>query len=220
MATSNLAAVTPGMGSNPSGGSTNGQLSAQARFNASVRGPGNVITAPSAAAAPGAGAVNVAPAGSALATDPAYLAYMRALGISNANDTAAAQRQTDALNASLAVRVPEIQQSDQVAAQNNLGRLEARGILESGPGANAMAQLANTQAYTLQGDISSNAARVAAIQQRLQSSLLGNQVKGTEQALAAEGKVGLSMGETQVAQAANNAAAAVGNAPGAAPGVA
>ncbi|MGH9652584.1 MAG: hypothetical protein ACRD6B_03865 [Bryobacteraceae bacterium] len=145
---------------------------------------------------------------------------MRALGISNANDTAAAQRQTDALNASLAVRVPEIQQSDQVAAQNNLGRLEARGILESGPGANAMAQLANTQAYTLQGDISSNAARVAAIQQRLQSSLLGNQVKGTEQALAAEGKVGLSMGETQVAQAANNAAAAVGNAPGAAPGVA
>lgn len=209
-----LAAATPG--ANVSGvAPPNTGLSAQQQFVnsggkvASATQTGNVAPAP----AGGALAVNAAPDSSALAQDPTYLAYMRAIGLSNANDQATAQAGINAQNRALAVTIPELQTSNAFASQNAVGRLEARGILEGGGAANEMGALANTQQQRISGDEAANATKVAAIQQSLQTQLLANQSKLAEQGLTAEGKLGTSIGQNQVATAVNNQAASAGAAP-------
>ena len=212
---SGLKNATPGGGAVSGVASPNPGGSAQSLFQASGGKIASATQTGQVAPAPAGGALagNAPPDSSALATDPTYLAYMRSIGLSNANDQASAQAGINAQNRSLAVTIPELQTSDAFASQNAIGRLEARGVLEGGGAANEMGQLANTQQTRINSDEAGTATKVAAINQTLQTQLLANQAKLAEQGLTATGKVGLNMGENQVAQSVNNQAAAQGVTP-------
>ncbi|MGH9439266.1 MAG: hypothetical protein ACRD22_15565 [Terriglobia bacterium] len=189
-----LKAATPGANA---GGQSTSNPGAQARPPVLATLTGRTEPTP----AGGANAV-AAPQG-ALAQDPAYLAYMRAIGISNANDTATAQKQINAQNSALATQIPLLVNDNQFASQNALGKLEARGILEGGGAANEMAQLQARQQANVSRQQANEAAKVAAINQTLQAQQLANQVKLTEHGLTTAGKLGTSIGEQQISNAAN-----------------
>lgn len=177
------------------------------------------LTTPTSAG--GANALNAPPDQSALAQDPTYLAYMRSLGLANANDQATAQQGIDAQNSALAVRIPLQQTADQFASQHAIGTLEARGILESGGAANQMGELANTQQARIAGYQTATADKVAAIRAKLQADELANTSKLAEAGLTAASTLGLAQGKTQVTNAVNNASAgtfAAPAAPASAPG--
>ena len=67
-----------------------------------------------------------------LAEDPAYQAFLRALGVEDAEDAADTTARTDALNRQLALRLPEVTEAGEDSRTAISGAHEARGLYRSG----------------------------------------------------------------------------------------
>lgn len=82
-------------------------------------------------ALPGASYVP-APSNAPLATDPTYLAFMRALGAEQADVQSAGDLGVSNLQRELARRIPEIIMQGEEARRNISGGMESRGLFRSG----------------------------------------------------------------------------------------
>jgi hypothetical protein len=156
--------------------------------------------------APGTGATQAAPDTSALGQDPAYLAYMRALGVKDTTESNAIQSGIDAQNQSLALRLPQYQQAFDQQNRGLLGRMESRGILNSGETENNMAYQ-NQQQQAKQAALEDqSASKINSLLQTLANFRATQGVNASEQGLKAGQAVGTSDGTAQV----NNQVANIG----------
>jgi hypothetical protein len=122
-----------------------------------------------------------------LASDSTYLAFQRALGNEQDVATRNAQDQSDAIDRSTALRLPQIAQAGTYARQGINGSMEARGILRSGETLNALDRQRQSEADQTAGIYDDAAQRKAAIQQALASQIAGFGSRTAEANLTAGG---------------------------------
>lgn len=177
-------------------------------------GPGYSMTPTAAptptASTPGAGASVAAPDTSALGQSPAYLAYLRALGVADTTHSAAIQGQIDALNRNVQLRLPQMQQDAGYANQRLLNGMEARGILNSGETENNLSRQQMLQQRQQDALQAGAAQRTADLVNQL-AEFRANQGVGTaERGLSAGQQIANNNGTQQI----NDQAAAIGTALG------
>lgn len=163
-----------------------------------------------AGSTPGAGASIAAPDTSALGQDPAYLAYLRALGVADTTHSAAIQSQIDGLNRNVQLRLPQMQQDAQFANNRLLGGMEARGILNSGETENNLSQQQSLQQRQQAALQDSAAQRTADLVNQLAIFRANQGVGAAEQGMNAGQKIAANNGNQQI----NDQTAAIGTALG------
>jgi hypothetical protein len=120
-----------------------------------------------------------------LEASPAYQAFMRALGVERSQAESSTQQQVDALNRSLANRLPEITQAGEYARRGISGALESRGLFRSGEHETALAGQRQTEAGAVSGLQDETADRIAGLRQSLAERLAGFGRAEAEQGLSA-----------------------------------
>lgn len=120
-----------------------------------------------------------------LASDPAYLAFQRALGAERTTAQRNTQDQTDAINRSTALRLPQLAEQAAYGRERISGSYEDRGLLRSSQHETALAR-----AREAEGNASANlqdqaSQRIAALQQGLAGQETGFDTRLAEQNLAA-----------------------------------
>jgi len=86
-----------------------------------------------------------------LAEDPAYLAFLRALGVEDAEDAADTQARTDALGRQLSMRLPEVAEAGEDSRSAISGSFESRGLFASGGREVALARQRADEGRTVAG---------------------------------------------------------------------
>lgn len=124
-----------------------------------------------------------------LASDPSYLAYMRALGFEEASTVNNAQRQRGQLERRQGYVRPEMEYQQGLESQQLEGSLEDRGMVRSGYGERTRAELVHSQQYRL-GDLDmAYGENLAEIESNLSRQLAAIQQKRTEQDLTTGGDI-------------------------------
>jgi hypothetical protein len=157
--------------------------------------------------APGAGASIAAPDTSALGQDPTYLAYMRALGVADTTHSAAIQQQVDAQNRMVNERLPGMVSQDNAQRGALLGRMESRGILNSGETEQNMNRLQAAQGGAITGLQQNAADRINSLVNQLAQFRANQGVSATEQGLKAGQVIAQGNGTTQLNTDLANASA-------------
>lgn len=117
------------------------------------------------------------------AQDPAYLAYLRALGFNESTDRATADDQTASVQRQAAMSIPEIAYQGDVTRQGIDTGYEASGLYSSGDHLLKLAQQAHNQGYQTGQATIGAADQIAAIQRTLANQMLDLNRQRTEAAL-------------------------------------
>ncbi|HET6873209.1 MAG TPA: hypothetical protein VFH70_00425 [Acidimicrobiales bacterium] len=200
----------PGVSTDPAAKGGPVQGAALPTGGAAKGGPATGAPLPATATTPGASASIAAPDTSALGQDPAYLAYLRALGVKDTTSSANAQAGIDQLNRQVALRLPQMQQDAARANQQLLGRMEARGILNSGETETNLSNqemLQQRQQAALQDQAAQRAQQIIA---QLADQRAQDAVNTAEKGLTAGQTLALTGGTQQISNDAANAAASLG----------
>ena len=102
-----------------------------------------------------------------LAANPAYLAFVRELGIEDAEAATDVTTQTDAIGRMLAKRLPRITDAGTRQREGISGGFESRGLLRSGQHEIALARQRSDEGTDAADTIDAGAEQVAALQSEL-----------------------------------------------------
>lgn len=127
--------------------------------------------------------------GGSLGQDPAYLAFLRTSGINQADASATAQNQLDAINNELQRRLPDLAFQGELAQKQIAGNMESRGILRSGERFVAGADQARQQGLQQAQLVGTAGDQQAAIRLQLAQQLAAIQRNVAEQGLNSAGTV-------------------------------
>jgi hypothetical protein len=129
-----------------------------------------------------------------LASDPSYLAYMRALGFEESTATGDAQFDRDTIERKQAAAIPELEYQGGVQREQLAGGFEDRGLLRSGMHEQAQARLMHDQGYQRSQLDMAHGDALAEIERNLQRQLGDIERRRSEQTLSSGAGTYLSTG--------------------------
>lgn len=124
-----------------------------------------------------------------LATDPAYLAFLRALGVEDSEDAASTQTGVDRINRTLAARLPEVTEAGDYAREGISGSFESRGLFRSGSHEVALARQRAAEGRTISDLESTTADSTADLTTALARRRAERERRKAEATLAGAGNV-------------------------------
>lgn len=124
-----------------------------------------------------------------LGADPAYLAFLRAVGAEDLGDAAGTQSDVDAVGRSLEQRLPRIAERGVDARRQISGSFESRGLLRSGSHEQGLARARRAEAYDTSDAVGGAGSQIAELTAALVRRRLARQRQGAEQGLAASGRL-------------------------------
>lgn len=144
----------------------------------------------------------------ALAQDPAYLAFLRASGLSDEIAAAAVARQSGAINQALGLNVEDLDESGRRQRRSISSSQESRGALRSGETLRRTSEQEQDQARRRAAIEQAAANQLGGLQTGLASQIAGTQLKGSELALGMSADRDLSTGQDAIDLAMTAPAAA------------
>lgn len=121
----------------------------------------------------------------ALGQSPAYLAYLRSLGVTDANDAAGTQTGVDTVQRRTATMLPRIAEQGAISREGISGNYESRGLYRSGQHEVSLARQRAGEGQQV-GDLQSGGAdQIALLQATLVQQRAARQRQLVEQALNA-----------------------------------
>lgn len=132
-----------------------------------------------------------------LGADPAYLAFLRAVGAEDLGDATATQTDVDAVGRGMESTLPRIAEQGADARRQISGSLESRGLLRSGEHEQGLARARRAEAYDTSDAVGGAGGKIAELTAALVRRRLARQREGAEQGLAASGRLyAESLGES------------------------
>jgi hypothetical protein len=124
-----------------------------------------------------------------LASDPSYLAYMRALGFEEASAVNDSARARGVLERRQGLVRPELEYQHGLESNQLEGSLEERGMFRSGHGEQSRAELVHSQQYRLADLDLAYGENLAELEANLARRIAGIEHKRTEQHLGTGGAI-------------------------------